>query len=190
MTKILRKKVLQEGYSPQYFPTLQKLGRHLKGESMAEKVLREIEEYGGKSLESIKKFSPMELGKYEQHPDLHLANYLNNFHLRLRCFGDQRGDDILEENLHVPNRVRLKGKDMSGYSRVFLRQTPHEFYEAVDTAVRESGIDFKRLQQIQEKYLSSRGAITVEEKIERAKIILPVYIKLRECGYTKRELTG
>lgn len=173
------RKVPFKGYKhPQYFPTARKIARKLSGKSMEKKVWAEIE----------KKYDSLGKEKGHHHP---VWYYLNNFILHvIGVGGAYRKNSIVKENWNVPHKKILvnlsEGKERvfpdKGHSKVFLRQTPREFYETVDRALKETNADVAEIK----RQIASRNA----DYIKVNQMLLPAYIRLRELGYNHLELIG
>ena len=175
---ILRKVPFRGYKHAQFFPTVQKIARKITGKSMEQIVRGEIE-----------KESP-EAKMVHSDP---IMFYLNNFHLQIFDTGGYRRSFQVvpqyKEQFNTPHRkiVIETGKGSQrvypdkSHSRVFLRQSPKEFFETVNRALKETGIDVNELKKL---------AISGDDRIALLHLLLPTFIKMREWGYKKRELTA
>jgi hypothetical protein len=96
------------------------------------------------------------------------AMYFNNFHLKLP-YGEKR--KLLAAYLDDPRMACQNGK------------TLRQFFQDVDTAVQEAGIDsqVKKLQP-ESKHLDTRRKLF--------DLAFPVYVRLRGMGYTHKDLAS
>jgi len=151
---------------------------------MEQIVEREIDQLGIRIKEENLQWRERGLSFYEcgESRVAIIREYLNNFHLKMPDGNDQSGYGSWYRELyhnHWEVKHRESKNNFGSYSGLFLDQSPKEFYEAVDLAIGECGI--------------SRAEITkmLECSNGRPKeIVLPVFIKLREMGYDRRDLTG
>jgi hypothetical protein len=95
--------------------------------------------------------------------------YFNNFHLNLP--GKTR---------RVSLQNYLDEKECSPAAG----KTPREFFADVDLAIRETGVDMEELTRLMENYKE------LETRKKIFKLTFPAYIKLREMGYTRKDLNG
>ena len=72
-------------------------------------------------------------------------------------------------------------RESSKHSELYLNQSPEEFYATVDSLIEDCGLNLETIQQMHE------GTNTMTVLNDYA---FPVYIKLREMGYTHMELTS
>jgi hypothetical protein len=123
-----------------------------------------------------------------------ISDYLKDFWTHLP-YGDHdplmRGSFIRSlippEKWEMPHGLHgysdLEGRHSS---KSFLRQTPEEFYSAVDKAVECLGVDLARLRALTSKH---RDEMPREDAIELHMMLLPVYLHLRQLGYNRFDLT-
>jgi len=191
-SKVLRTDPIRGLVHPQFLPSVWGIGRWLSGKDMGDVVASEIEEYRQRKLHTAQKqvdeyagtphadklfLAKEALGRAQKGEGI-VTGYLNNFVLQVLDGGYRR---IMGEsgNWDVPNR---KIPDDMGHSRVFLRQTPREFYGVVDRALTECGVDKAEIERLWEEKKMEHV-----DKVDR--LILPAYVKLREWGYKHGELT-
>jgi len=122
--------------------------------------------------------------------------YLDNFHLRLPTGFTSAGGKLRERSSHLTNttyaeRERQTAGEPNQYSPILQNQTPEQFFQTIDQVLTQvideaiqNGLDPKKLEEL--KNPAIRGNINLEELL---KILLPVYIKLRQMGYSHRDLT-
>ena len=117
-----------------------------------------------------------------------LIFYLNNFHRRLNKKSWIRREKI--KKFTKPHRNHC---DPKNHSELFLKQTGVEYFNTIDKVCDEVGI-IKEL----EKYntILDEEITSVEQKKEHKilsrkidELLLQAYIRLREIGYTKFDLT-
>ena len=105
--------------------------------------------------------------------------YLNNFPNRLRI--TDRGalnDDHFLVTYAVPViHAECPEKQGRGFSERYMSDTPQSFIAAVDQAMAETGVDGRKIEQM--------DALGEEKFLD---YILPVYVRLREMGYNHTEL--
>jgi hypothetical protein len=167
-----RSDIIKGGEHPLYFPTLKKLGqlglRLLGKPSMAEIVEGEIRRQAE------------DFGKPYDHA---YENYIHNFlgHLPV---GHHASVMQRTGRLDLLNSSRIPVEEHGRHSRVYLRQTPRQFYQTVEKAYRDAGLDPVKVMDFEKR---SSSALP-NELSEIYRYVLPAYIKLREWGYTHGEL--
>jgi len=90
-------------------------------------------------------------------------HYFNNFHANLP-YGFRRSYD--ESTLQLREEGFQKGKNAS------------EFFQDIDKALLEEGIDFEEIKKLQERHMTE----------ELDALALPAYLRLIESGYTEDDL--
>jgi len=141
-----------------------------------------------------------------------LVDYLNNFYLKIPGSSGDNLHEVSSEFFGQRTKMLLdmqrrridlyRGKDETeehfaqegretGYSDKYIFGTEQQFKEDIKTAIEQSDIDKNALAQYIDGYIQeSRGAPKHSkydpELYER--LILPVYIKLREMGYSRQDL--
>ena len=100
-----------------------------------------------------------------------LTDFLNNFHGRL-FGGFQRR--LIERMGSMDKKIRGEN-----YSERARNRTHRKFYQDVDQATREVGIDEGEILEFQEYH----GYEKDEEKERISRRIFPIYIALRQKGY-------
>ena len=138
--------------------------------------------------------------------------YFNNFYLSLPSddfnHGGPNRDTAIELRIFdIPHEVyiknlsegdnRLAQRLLKMHSPLYLQQTPKQFFETIDKVLAEKGIPLEEVKMLQHEVFvikSKDGLIaeprTDKEVIELFNRVLPAYIKLREMGYTYRDLCG
>jgi len=131
----------------------------------------------------------------KKYPNAAMAKYLNNFFFRLP---DSRFDNNGYYRRVYTVEIRKKSfreltedfakkhglyfaRESSKHSELYLNQSPEEFYATVDSLIEDCGLNLETIQQMHE------GTNTMTVLNDYA---FPVYIKLREMGYTHMELTS
>lgn len=132
---------------------------------------------------------------YEKNPESVTARELNNFFFNLpggfyrtsteaknlhKIFGDRLTEGYRKEG---KSNEEIKEILQQDYSSIKLSQTIGDFYAAVDRAIRECGMSESDIEDLVQE--AQKRAIPLEEVCEQ---ILPIYKKLREWGYSHREL--
>ena len=79
-----------------------------------------------------------------------------------------------------------KRRTEEGYSERKWEETGEEFLASIDIAISESGVDRQKLLEYNTALFDS-GHHSCDPKIEKI-LFLPIYIKLREMGYTHADL--
>jgi hypothetical protein len=165
--------------------------KRLKREGVEGEILREIEAFEGRWLKRVGEHPPslkaLNMGHYNTDPEgMILKDYLNNFIHHLHPNGYKRRAMRDLGYWDTPGGSWLEQRE--DHSPLFLRQTPREFYAAIDAAtaecVKEGSFNTERFRQIAEQF------VRMKEGIELARMAFPVYVKLRKMGYTQHELTG
>lgn len=182
MTGVLRKVPLKGYKHPQYLPTVHRVVRRVTGKRMKKVVLGEIEEIRGPALKAG--FDPT-------------WQYLKNFIMHIGEKSFYRTNRIRMENWNspyrkisvrfpavgnLPERVERTFPDKT-HSTVFLRQTPKEFYETIDRALKETGVNTAEVIRLK----SSDNDVDRNKAVQ---LLLPAYIRLREWGYKKDDLNA
>jgi len=147
-------------------------------ETMEEIVNREIDEYVVETEPKFRKGLSEEMKR---------LSYLNNFYGR---FPDDRFDGggwvrqaRWPEEWEIPFKEIFANDDYSKglYSDFYLTKTPKEFYELIDSLIVECGFD---LEETKELWLQEDEGV-----YELRRRALPVYIKMRELGFTHDDLS-
>jgi len=139
--------------------------------------------------------------------------YLNNFHQRLpSAYGKDEEEHLAEKGKGFKNKQevaqgRMKTKKESlenfvrefkkvwrgdverterGYSEKLWNETKQQFLDEIEKAITESGVDRNKLLE----YITARrdNIIREPDKESQRILFLPIYIKLREMGYSHVDL--
>ena len=124
-----------------------------------------------------------------------MANHLNNFFFRLpdnrfdnngyyrQTYTGEKWKKTFRE--FKEEFAKTYGSDFARESRnnseLYLNQSPAEFYATVDSLIEDCGLDVNKIQQMQENHTP---------QISLNDYAFPVYVKLRDMGYTHRDLTS
>ncbi len=164
--------------------------------TMKEIVDREIEEF--KQTYKSRK-------KEKNWDEIHFAYFFNNFFAYLpyssrRTAYEKGYEGVNEYTKRSDNEHRIEG-----YRK---EKTSKEFYEEVDKVIKEKGIDLSKIEMMQKRdqklarilhRVLRKSKWDCLEKIrqegnrnraELYKLAFPVYLHLREMGYTKLDLAG
>jgi hypothetical protein len=166
------------------------LGEFLKEISVEERVLGEFFRHSGYIPKKMGELP--ELTKQDKLYVNSILNAMNNFYWFLP-FNDEYPDEL------VPYWGKFEGWDVKYKDNNYLKetcekgslllanQTPHEFYSTINDAIIECGTDRVRLKQLCEMLPKDK---TPESSREIALMLLPVYVRLREKGYSSYDLYG
>jgi hypothetical protein len=102
-------------------------------------------------------------------PDRGEHYYFNNFHLNLP--GKNR-------------RVSLQGFLDDRQCSPVAGKTPREFFADVDKALQELGVNLEKLAELMTNYKE----LAIRKRI--FELTFPAYVRLREMGYTAKDLNG
>jgi len=119
-------------------------------------------------LEDLKRFKKEDRGWY-----------FNNFYTILP--GGLRRDDRYDKT-----SWRHSGDERSNNGPRLVGKTPAEFFEEVDATLLEVGLDIHVIRELEKE--AREGDISTIDKIDA--YAYPLYIRLREKGYTCHDLTG
>ncbi len=137
------------------------------------------------------------------HGEIAVPLYFNNFFIKLPSSGEHdfinrfkgkhlstRYIDMLVEILRKPiEEVEAESLDM-GKSAKYLSNTPAEFICAITEAIDLSGVNREALKAYVDERFENR-TMTLEEMAPfDQRLLLPVWIKLREMGYSDQDLRG
>lgn len=126
---------------------------------------------------------------------------LNNMHFTFPS-GFYRSDallDIFEPSetylMFAKRMARQEGREVSSstytlYSELKLNQTPREFFEIVDQAIVDSGLSLAEIASKTEKAQRDAMPARRQSLLELRELVLPVYMKLIEQGYSHQDITG
>lgn len=141
--------------------------------------------------EKIKEQILAEIAEFKREfPDQPLSDYFNNFGNNLP--NEEAENKGLYRALMQPNfditfeeYAKKRGADLSEHSETYRNQTPRQFFETVDLALKESGISM-------EEYNRIRQLVKADHKYWENfyELVTPVYIKLRQMGYNEADLTS
>lgn len=112
------------------------------------------------------------LARYPQDgEDLAYCIFFNNFHLSLPYGGRK---ELLEQSgdLDIP---KVDGG----------KRTIRELYSDMDEIIEERGLDLNRF-----KVLQQEARKDIHKRRELLELAFPVYVMLRELGYTRKELNS
>ncbi|GEM_PF-3485171 len=117
--------------------------------------------------------------------------YFNNFYLRFT----KTERDFLKKSLsnvwNISRREWLNDNPQNE-SELYVNQSLQQYYETVDCVVEEAGISSDELQKLIQEIVKSPSDFTQFSRIYKqfCDLILPVYVRLRELGYSQQDLTG
>ncbi len=149
---------------------------------------------------SIEQTVERELGEFrvrnpiwENRPDWEIKNgFMNNFYIHFanwelgyrQIYKEHRWDKTYRDYLIELGLSEQTDSDFQTYSLLYLSQTGRQFFEAVDQAVLEAGVDKTHLETMATKF----NKLSEDERRQFLEILFPVYLKLREKGYNHRDL--
>lgn len=86
----------------------------------------------------------------------------------------------------------LNFTDLEGYSARKLNQRPDQFFRAIDSAIGECGVNIEQLRAVVLRHLEASDPSQKRMEIIQGihSMLLPVYKRLRQIGYTHRDLVG
>ena len=102
-------------------------------------------------------------------PDRGEIYYFNNFHLKLPQSGQR---EILADYLEDPRLACQNGRTLG------------QFFADVDLALQKTGIDMTKLGALMQRYREAGIRKRIFE------IVFPAYVRLREMGYTHKDLVA
>lgn len=124
---------------------------------------------------------------FDEHPELMDADHLNNLHLILP-------GGMMREEMRNHEFVKSRPNPNEHLSELRLSQTTLEFWQAIDDAIIEAGLDIDELARIvKEKEAAFSGFPTLDSERslrELRQMILPVYYILRAKGYDTYDIIG
>lgn len=186
--------ILKENYSIEQEKNLGDLlwKMYSKGQDVSpflDKFLSIKQNYKKKQEKYLAQIVGQEIKEYQKKfgEDWHMK-FFNNFSLNLP-------DDDCENGGFYRGAIKeigrwdkkpeeyYKQKDLEGHSKLYKNQTKREFFETIDRAIIEQGIsidEIKRLQRLKNEnpgYLKSLYKVT-----------LPVFVRLRQKGYKRKDL--
>ena len=120
-----------------------------------------------------------------------IMHTLNNFYLQIIDTGMAYRNHFKQspflEVFNVPYKAIVFGNERvypdGKHSKVFLQQTPHQFFETLDKTLEETYIDKNEVKKL-------AASKNYDDRLKMYHLLLPAYIRMRELGYTKGELTG
>jgi len=110
-----------------------------------------------------------------------ISCYFNNFSLLMP--GSAHRDFWEEENIKEPLGRALEQKGFR-HSQLYLNQTQREFYKAIDNALKQEGLYGKAIEFT--RAIREPGGFP--SGIDFLISIIPVWFRLRERGYSHRDL--
>ncbi|MCB0336419.1 MAG: hypothetical protein KDD62_08935 [Bdellovibrionales bacterium] len=119
----------------------------------------------------------------EYNPKTIAREHLNNFGLRLP--GSVQRPALEREDQKTFEEIL--GADC-GYSPLALQQTPREFFDSIDRAVKEAGTPDDVIEKLGGYVVISKRVMTPEEA-DLEKHVFRIYEILRKQGYYQIELT-
>ncbi|MFA6027873.1 MAG: hypothetical protein WC752_03025 [Patescibacteria group bacterium] len=117
----------------------------------------------------------IKLWKTGEDEDEKLVDYLNNFHANIPC---RDGYIINETMFGVPAAEEVKKE----------RESRSGFYQALNDALEQSGAKEEILNFVEELREKKRSISLGDVPRIRA-LLLPVYVKMRERGFSHQEIT-
>ncbi len=119
-------------------------------------------------------------------------HYFNNWYGHLtskapkgRCFLTSRYSRPDEKNGKMVGFDYLPPEDRPGDFKA--NQTMREFYATIDKVLEDEQID---VQELEKRLFDEDGRVIWENMNDVLDTALPAFIKLREMGYTRRDLTA
>lgn len=155
-----------------------------------EQIEQEMDEYYVSCKERIDRHG-------EEHREWRLKHYfMNNIHHYFRdasmpaaCRGywlnNEWADRTNEEWIQAMETQDSRDYALQRYSKLCISQTPRQVLETIDQTVIEMGID----PQLLHDFASARH-LNLEEQKTFTEILFPIYLKLREKGYSHFDLTA
>ena len=109
--------------------------------------------------------------------------------------GDKRELTAFLGVLDTPHRERYSRYGTEGHSERFLNLTPRQFYDEIDATIIELGIPIDQVKYLKERALAAGNSEKPADfdrsrnyDRELATLTMPVFIRLLEKGYTRKDL--
>lgn len=182
-----------DGYvHPQYLPTVWKILRRIPGMSMEGKVRKEVVEM----MDVLDEDRGLDGQMFRS-----LANPEDRFYYAFGFFQNNFWDKVDPEtprptedlDRYMGPSIRAARKKVekepdkhhSIPKSVKERRTVRQFDEDINRAVKEAGMDMEEYRKLE--YLE-RDKRSPDKVVQMARMLYPVYVKLREWGYSNRDL--
>ncbi len=157
-------------------------------ENIREQIEREFREREEDSIETERIFRKSD-PNYTRPDELELfVGYFNNF-CELLPGASRRNRVLTNGNLDELDEVCGNGS-IHAISERRARMTPREFYQDVDNAITEIGLDLNELERLYTFTNAENGKERFEGFRNLYQYTSSLYEILRERGYSKRDLTS